>query len=494
MTRRRVTPRALTQRAVLKTALFAVLVVALVTGAFWVFSGNVLDHPGPMIFYYAGKEYQLLTPVALGFLVATPVLLFGLRHSLADLPWQQAGLSLFFRIVFIALLALGLSRLVTTTESQKIATVLLVDVSDSVTDAAIEDARRQIAAFVHAKPKDAEVRLITFAERPRLESVRASLGQDSSGPSPGDGVIPDGTIPTVTELRHAPLSTGGVSGAPAVVATTDRPATGADPTQANNTPQTTAQRTSPSAGSNLQAAIELAYGVFPPGYLKRVVLFSDGVETEGDVLAEAHRAARFDVKLFSVPYRQPPPGEVAVVSLVVPDKVEIGQPFALRAEVYSSRATTARARLYQGEMLNGLDGAQQLELKPGANELTFKSVVRFGGEVTYALKLDQIADDKFSENNELAARLEVPGRPTVLYIEGQPARASYLTSALSAQQFDVDVRPVSAFPASLAEMERYDLFILSDVPAEQVSLSSQDLVERYVRDLGGGFVFAGGEA
>src|SRR5262249_57476907 len=42
--------------------------------------------------------------------------------------------------------------------------------------------------------------------------------------------------------------------------------------------------------------------------------------------------------------------------------------------------------------------------------------------------------------------------------------------------------------------ERYDLFVLSEVPAEQVSLSSQALVERYVRDLGGGFLFAGGES
>ena len=36
----------------------------------------------------------------------------------------------------------------------------------------------------------------------------------------------------------------------------------------------------PGAGSDLQAALQLAYGVFPPGYLKRAVLVTDGVETE----------------------------------------------------------------------------------------------------------------------------------------------------------------------------------------------------------------------
>jgi uncharacterized membrane protein len=82
----------------------------------------------------------------------------------------------------------------------------------------------------------------------------------------------------------------------------------------------------------------------------------------------------------------------------------------------------------------------------------------------------------------------------VLYVEGQPARATYLASALGAQQFDVDVRGPTALPRSLAELERYDFFVLSDVPAEQVDPSIQDLTERYVRDLGGGFLFAGGES
>jgi uncharacterized membrane protein len=54
------------------------------------------------------------------------------------------------------------------------------------------------------------------------------------------------------------------------------------------------------------------------------------------------------------------------------------------------------------------------------------------------------------------------------------------------------VRAPSSFPGSLRELERYDFMILSDTPAELVSLSSQELIESYLRDLGGGFLFAGG--
>lgn len=54
--------------------------------------------------------------------------------------------------------------------------------------------------------------------------------------------------------------------------------------------------------------------------------------------------------------------------------------------------------------------------------------MRVGGQVTYALKLSSIKDDKFPENNQYAVTVDVPGRPTVLYVEGQPQRATYLSA------------------------------------------------------------------
>jgi Ca-activated chloride channel homolog len=120
--------------------------------------------------------------------------------------------------------------------------------------------------------------------------------------------------------------------------------------------------------------------------------------------------------------------------------------------------------------------------------------VRIPGQVTYAFEVDEIPADKFKENNKYATTIDVPGRPQVLYVEGSPQHAGPLSSALTAQQLDVDVRPPAGFPASLKEIERFDFVILSDTPKEAVSLGAQELIEQYVRDLGGGFLFAGGDA
>ncbi len=420
---------------------------------FWAYRRYVLDVPDPTLTYFRGEtKYELLNPKLLGVILVAPWFVGVLSKSLADLPWPQRVLSVLLRIAFVAALAFGLSRLARTATTEKTCTVYIVDVSNSVPDEALADAQAIVAQAVKEKPPEGIVKLVTFAKRPRLVDV------------PGGGAEPAAEgAPELVILRHG------------------------DPKASGNP-------SDEGAGSNLQAALQLAYGLYPSSYLKRAVLVSDGAQTDGDILAEANRAKEHGIKLFTIPYTRPPPGEVALQSVKLPPRVKVGETFDVKAQIYSTRPTKARARLYQGEALNGLEGIKEIDLKGGQNEIVFKSVVRYAGPVTYALDLDQIGDDKFPDNNKYAATVDVPGRPAVLYVEGTPEHANHLSSALTAQQFDVDVRSPAGFPGSLKEIERYDFVIVSDVAKDQLELSAQELIERYVRDLGGGFLFAGGEA
>ena len=417
----------------------------------WIYWRAVLNAPAATLsFARGGTDYELLSPKMLGLALLTPFFFWMIGRSLADLPLPQRILSVVLRIAFVALLALGLSRLARTATTEKVATVYLVDVSESVPDAAIEDARAEITKGLSDKPEDAIVRVVTFAKRPRVVPIA-----DDAKEAPA------------LERHDLPPSSDGVP---------------------------TKNRTGLGAATDIASAMQLAYGLYPSGYLRRAVGFSDGVQTDGDILAEANRARAFGVRVFTVPYHRPVPGEVALRDLRIPEKVRVGEPFNLHANIFSSRPQKVRATLKQGEAINGLDGIRDVELKAGDNDVTFKSVVRVAGEVTYALDLSDIPEDRFRENNRFAVSVAVPGRPSVLYSEGNTARATYLASALSAQEFDVDVRSPREIPSSIRELERYDFVILSDAPAEAVSLTQQDAIESYVRDLGGGFLFAGGEA
>jgi Ca-activated chloride channel homolog len=388
-------------------------------------------------------EYQLLAPRMLGIVLLAPYFLWVIGRSLADLPVAQRAMSLALRIAFVAMLALGLARLARTATTQKVCTVYLVDVSDSVSDAALVDARSEVEKGTEARGADDLVRLVTFAKRPRV----VPLTED---PGPFGGGRAKIAVPPIE--RHGP----GLG-----------------------------------AGTDIASALQLAYGLYSEGYLRHAVILSDGVQTDGDLLAEANRARLYGVKVFAVPYKRPVPGEVAVRELRVPDKVHEQETFDVHAQVFSSVAQRVKLSLKQGDVINGLDGVKVVDLQPGDNDVVFKSRAAVPGEVTYSLEMSEAALDRFKENNRATAVAAVVGMPVVLYVDGNPARAAYLSSALSAQQINVDT--FEPLPTTLREAEKYDFIILSDMPAERVSLSQQDTIEQYVRDLGGGFLFAGGE-
>ena len=163
-----------------------------------------------------GRQYQLLEPNALGVFLVLPLLLFVLGRSLADLPLAQRVLSVVFRLAFLGLLGLGLARLVRSEETHKVCTVLLIDVSDSVPDEALSDARKTLEAYAKAKGADDQLKLVTFAERPRLIEI---YRDDQTA------------LPTLDALRHR-----------------------------------AADGKKQSAGSDIRAALALSYGLFPPGY------------------------------------------------------------------------------------------------------------------------------------------------------------------------------------------------------------------------------------
>ncbi len=275
-------------------------------------------YAGPSITWNRGNtEFELLSPRMLGIALLAPYFLWMIGRSLADLPPAQRALSLVLRVAFVTVLALGLARLARTATTQKVCTVYVVDVSDSVADAALYDARAEVQRGLDAKRGGDLVRLVTFAKRPRV----------------------------------VPVEDGAKVTAPAV------------------------ERHGPGLGTatDIASALQLSYGLYPEGYLRHAVILSDGVQTDGDLLAEANRAKRYGVKLFAVPYKRPVPGELAVRDLYVPERVHEGETFDVHAQVFSSVKQSAKLVLKQGDVVNGLDGMKQVDLEPGDNDVVFKS-------------------------------------------------------------------------------------------------------------------------
>lgn len=384
-----------------------------------------------------GTRYSLRAPEMLAAALVLPLFVWGAWGSLVDLPTVQRRVALAVRLALVATLVLALARPAQERDATRVSAVVLVDTSESISDASLAAARAYVRRAIETRGEN-DLQLVTFAGRPH----RVAL------PAP--------TAVTAAIQRVAP--------------------------EANEAPAT-----------DVQAAMRLAYGLFPAGHLRRIALVSDGLETHGDLLEEATRAAELGVRVHHHVLDEGAPPEVAIRTVSLPDGLRVGENFEVRATVFATRPVRARLRLYQGAVLNGLDAVRDLDLARGDTQVTFTSVVRTPGAVDYRLELEASGPDRFLDNNRFTTTAIVPGRPSVLLVDDEPAEVTPLANALEHAGYDVDLRSVLAFPRALAEIAQYDFVVLSDVPAERLALEQMEVIERYVRDVGGGFLMAGGE-
>jgi Mg-chelatase subunit ChlD len=420
-------------RTWLRITISALLTVAL---AVVYYLAIVRPEHDSLVFNVLGSEIELLAPRWLGLICLLPLLWLIKGVSLVDMSHLQQSLAILVRSLLVIGIATALARPSVTSYERRICTVFVVDVSDSVSDDQLKAARRLIDRAWSARGEN-EVRLVTFAASP----VAVPIPEDAK------------RVPKLA--RHKGR----------------RAREHSDP----------------------QAAIQHAYGLFPPNKLKRIVLLSDGNETDGDLLAESYKAASRGVPVHVQRLPERKQKEVLVRTLSLPREVRMGAPFDLVAEIYSTHREKVGLTLYKDEFINGLDGHKKVELKPGYNEVRFKSRVREAGYVAFRLVMGGVKRDTWRSNNQASAILAVEGRPRVLYVEGEPTYAGFLKQALEAERIDVEVRGPYGIPASVNQLQKFDLLLVSDVPAMYVGLGHMAAIHAYVRDLGGGFIMAGGQ-
>lgn len=394
----------------------------------------------PWSFSAAGRQLSLQHPEFVLIACALPLLWIGVGISRTGLSWKQRLMSVVLRMLLLASLILGLGGLVEIEESDDVCLVALVDVSDSVSDAALSRAETRVRELASGLPEGNELRVLAFGQRVREVPVsRNDTGQLSPAPlEPLRKEVGANASDVAGALRAAAAWTGG-------------------------------------------------------DCLPRYHVMSDGIETLGDAGAEIALLRRRGVRVSSEVIAEAPPADVAVTELEIPDGVRVGEPFEVRVHLRATREVSGTLRLYQGQTLNGLDGVRKMSVPAGARIETFQSVVRVKGPVLYRAEFEVDESEQFPENNTFTRSIDVPGPPRVLLVDRDPSQATYLARALVAQQFDVDVRRPVAFPASTEELSGFEFVILSDVAREHVSRRAEELLEAYVRG-GGGLLYAGGEA
>jgi uncharacterized membrane protein len=374
---------------------------------------------------------NFINPDALWLLLLLPIV--GLAFvGPTRLPRWRRWMSVVLRVVALLALVFGLAGTQIRLPTEQNTTLFLIDGSSSVSRSQRARAEAFVADALAAMPENQRAGIVVFGQQPVVErapSAERELGQISARP-----------------LAEA---------------------------------------------TNIQSALELGLSLFPAESRKRIVLLSDGGETDGDVQTALRLATSKAVPIDVVALSGAADGLDAQVSQVeLPTNARRGQQLVLRATLDSSAPTTAQLVVLGPDNQRLLE--QPIQLTGATQQIEINLPEPAAAFNRYVVRLE-LPDDARPENNSAEAFTFISGEPRVLLIEGSPGAATNLNAALQAARLDVTTVDPTQIPESLSALSSFEAVVLLDVPAREVSERVQAALGAYVHDLGRGLMMVGGE-
>ena len=237
-------------------------------------------------------------------------------------------------------------------------------------------------------------------------------------------------------------------------------------------------------GTDLSGALDLALATLPDDATRTIVLLSDGQPTGGDAATALARARREGASIFAMPLSAPR-DELAVQGLQTPDEVATDLPFSLRTAIYAGETSSARLLLYRD---GSLISEERVDLHAGLNVVERQDELTESGAHAYRVEL--VADgDVLAANNRYEQVVRATGEPRVLIVRGpdETSPSSTLSRVLNETGSAHTTVPLNEFAPSLAALLPYRAVVFENVPLRSLTDRQQGILERYVRDLGGGF-------
>ena len=257
-------------------------------------------------------------------------------------------------------------------------------------------------------------------------------------------------------------------------------------------------------GTDIPAAVRLARSLLPSEAEGRIVLVTDGRTTRGS-LDEINTDVPVDVAPIAYTVER----ETIVESFDMPARSATNAEIQARVVLRS----TGPAR----GVLTVLREGRPIDLTPGEPGDGVRFEADAGGRHVVPLRFtlpegrlhryevvfepDRAEDagrtvlyGDTSQANNRAASFTITRAPgAVLLVDGSArAEEGTLLRTLRAAGRDVEVTTPSAFPPDLLALEAYDLIVLEDVPFDALPAGSDQRLDAYARDFGGGVVFVGG--
>ncbi|QDU78790.1 von Willebrand factor type A domain protein [Polystyrenella longa] len=246
--------------------------------------------------------------------------------------------------------------------------------------------------------------------------------------------------------------------------------------------------------TNIEEALSLAGAMLPEGNQGRVVLISDGIETEGNLNRVVDELISRGIMVDILPIEYTYDSEVWLERLDLPHSVKIGESYEASIVLSSITAGSGKLNLYEnGEKI----AEQQVEFEAGKNRFVIPIQLRNPGYYEYTAELEtEEGIDNLSENNRMVNYLYIQGEGSVLLVtdpNGDAKDWADLQRAISESKRQVKTMSAYEFPRDSLSLMPYDAIFFVNVGANEFDVTQQQAMHDAVKNLGVGFAMLGGE-
>lgn len=248
--------------------------------------------------------------------------------------------------------------------------------------------------------------------------------------------------------------------------------------------------------TNLAAALKYASTLFTNPQTGKIVLISDGIETDDSAVSVIKAIAAQGVKVDTMCFPNPAENEVQILNVNIPEQQIIsGQPVAMEVTVQHNLGPgehSMQLSLYGNGQLVGMMPVtltKTEQILPVACELEGYGVheIRF--------ELSGISDTQV-KNNSYCTFVHLQKFDNILLIERNEGESSKLQTILNdyykVTEMSIE-QDIDQIPKDIHTMAKYEQVILVNIAYSDMPAGFEELLNRYVYDLGGGLLTVGGQ-
>jgi uncharacterized membrane protein len=390
------------------------------------------------LFLDRSERVLFANPWGFLLLLAIPWVWWQWLQGYAGLVGWRRSLALWVRMALVGLFAMLLAEPRSVKSSTDMAVMYLLDISDSTGDRQVNQALRFIAETASLKPRQDLAGLVIFGKNAAVEfPARKPL-------------VFEGSAITLNSL-------------------VDRDAT------------------------NIEQGLSLAAAMLPEDKLGRIVLISDGIETEGDLAPVIEDLKARGIAIDVLPVEYDIRNEVWLERLELPQFVKQGETYEASVLLSALSAGKGTIRLLE----NGdLIAEKEIDFELGKNRYSFPIYLRTAGYYEYSAEVVvPPGRDTLSQNNRVLNSLFLEGQGKVLVVHdpaGDPRDRQEIVRALQDGQRIVQIQSAYELSRDPLGLLEFDCILFCNVPADALDVPQMSAVHDAVFTSGVGFIMVGG--